>query len=765
MTAPHLGLASGQFGVDFPAPLPAADAVTTSGFSTALDRVLSLVCLVSLVPLAVVARTLPADLSRVWLIVLGGAFVASSALLPVYAWSRRGIKPLAALYAAAVALAAATWPLVGAGNDVPAPIIVVSFLLGLGGVCLSVVTSTRVAIAYVVMGGLWMVFVRLSPAGGSAPPMAAALDGLQLITEGICLLLIVSYLRRTATNLDSQQIARYAETTEAAVNEALFAERRRLDAIIHDEVMTTLVAAAGDATGTDGRVAQLAEEALATLTMQGASDDRGEVSTDQLARLVKDVVCSVCPRAEVLAELPAPPTAVSASATRTLLQATREAALNAEKHSAAKHIQVLLSVETRGRRVSVRVSVADDGVGFDPGAVPDGRLGLRVALAGRLETIGGRAEIASRPGKGTTVRLSWAGEGPRDAARERAPMKAHPLFTSPPPPSVGYAALVVAALHLLEAIYVAPLMAVPLFLALAAALAMGGLAFGAGALFSSDPPRWWSWAGAVLLVGASVAGMSALPGGEWPRYSTWFVILVAAGAVLLYAGGARVLAWVVAGVHAVAVLAALFWFGGFGPGGQVGVALLAALEPTFWVGVEAVAFRWMRRLWSRVDELDRSVAEGARVNASMFSKTVLQEVWLNELSAEVVPALRSIADTTRPTSDSERIDFLLIEGSLRDQIKAANLASPQLSAAIRQARRRGVEVNLVDNRGGRLPSAARRAAMQAIQDVVTDALGGKIVARTAPPGYHDAVTIVHVTQSGETRLTRVNADGRVTTNA
>lgn len=742
-----------------PTPLPAADAMTTSGFSTALDRVLSLVCLASLLPLVLVARTLPADISRVWLIVFGGAFAASSALIPVYAWSRRGIKPLAALYAAAVGLAALTWPIVGTGGDVPAPLMVVSFLLGLGAVCLSVVLSTRAALWYAAIGGAWMVVVRLLPAGGSAPLASALLDGALLIAQSVALLLIVQYVRDAAATLDSQQQTRYVETAEAAVNEALFAERRRLDAIIHDEVMTTFVAAAGDATGSGERIANLARAALATLGTEAVPDDRGEVSTDQLARLVKDVASNVCPRAAVLAELPAPPVAVPAGVARTLLQATREASLNAEKHSDAANVQVLLTVEARGRRVSVRISVTDDGKGFDPASVPDGRLGLKVSLAGRLDTIGGRTEIVSRPGRGTSVRLSWSGENVHESAvhRVRMVMKDHPLFTRRPPVTVAYAAVAVLLLHLVEAAYLAPGLPSPLLLVPAAALAVGGLAAAAYGLAPHSAGRWWPWATAACLLGTASLAVAAA-GATGPRYADWFVLLVAAGVVALYAGGHATLAAALAVGHAAVVLV---WGGGPASTG----ALLAALEPAFWLGVEALMFLWLRGLWWRLNEVERSVTEGARVNAAMFSRTVLQEVWLGEIRAEVGPALSSIADTSTPTTPADRKEFLLMEGTLRDQIKAANLTSPRLSAAIRAARGRGVEVNLVDNRGERLPDVARRTALRIINDIVQDATGGRVVARTAPPGYSDVVTIVHVTPAGESLLTRVGADGSVTSGA
>ena len=50
----------------------------------------------------------------------------------------------------------------------------------------------------------------------------------------------------------------------------------------------------------------------------------------------------------------------------------------------------------------------DEGVGFDTGSVPQIRLGLRGSILGRMKAVpGGTAEITSRPGHGTTVRIGW----------------------------------------------------------------------------------------------------------------------------------------------------------------------------------------------------------------------------------------------------------------------------------------------------------------------------------------------------------------------
>jgi signal transduction histidine kinase len=80
----------------------------------------------------------------------------------------------------------------------------------------------------------------------------------------------------------------------------------------------------------------------------------------------------------------------------------QEAIRNAVRHAQPSH----LSVEVRGDERQVWLSVADDGVGFDvadPGR--DGSYGLR-GLQSLVEDGGGRVQVDSRPGAGTTVRVA-----------------------------------------------------------------------------------------------------------------------------------------------------------------------------------------------------------------------------------------------------------------------------------------------------------------------------------------------------------------------
>jgi signal transduction histidine kinase len=80
----------------------------------------------------------------------------------------------------------------------------------------------------------------------------------------------------------------------------------------------------------------------------------------------------------------------------------QEAIRNAVRHAHASE----LTVEVGGDERQVRLTVRDDGVGFDPsGVAPDQSYGLR-GLQSLVEDGGGRVQVESSPGAGTTVRMA-----------------------------------------------------------------------------------------------------------------------------------------------------------------------------------------------------------------------------------------------------------------------------------------------------------------------------------------------------------------------
>ncbi|GAB2847845.1 ATP-binding protein [Actinocorallia aurea] len=84
-----------------------------------------------------------------------------------------------------------------------------------------------------------------------------------------------------------------------------------------------------------------------------------------------------------------------------MIQAAREAMVNAAKYSGAPSVSVYAEVSGDELEIFVR----DRGKGFDLDAVPADRMGVRGSIIGRMERHGGTARVRSAPGEGTEIRL------------------------------------------------------------------------------------------------------------------------------------------------------------------------------------------------------------------------------------------------------------------------------------------------------------------------------------------------------------------------
>nr|WP_245775607.1 ATP-binding protein [Saccharopolyspora flava] len=91
-----------------------------------------------------------------------------------------------------------------------------------------------------------------------------------------------------------------------------------------------------------------------------------------------------------------------------LVNAAREALVNAAKHAGVCEVSVYAEVEPE----VVSVFVRDRGAGFDPDQVPEDRHGLADSVRGRVQRHGGKVKVRTSPGQGTEVAMEMPGSAP-----------------------------------------------------------------------------------------------------------------------------------------------------------------------------------------------------------------------------------------------------------------------------------------------------------------------------------------------------------------
>ncbi|MEE4025365.1 ATP-binding protein [Gordonia sp. PKS22-38] len=208
---------------------------------------------------------------------------------------------------------------------------------------------------------------------------------------------------RTGRVLDETRAEAYAGAAAAAEADARRSQRSHVDGLMHDWVISTLLAAAKQG-NTDSVRRQ------ATITMDKLNSPPEEVTTLaagairtrlRAAVLAVDVSQQINTRIDDDADsLRAPVDVVDV-----LESAAAEALRNSIIHAgddADRAVALHITADAIG------VTVVDDGVGFDPTGIPPHRLGLAVSILARVRSLpGGSAEVVSAPDAGTRVDLRW----------------------------------------------------------------------------------------------------------------------------------------------------------------------------------------------------------------------------------------------------------------------------------------------------------------------------------------------------------------------
>lgn len=201
-----------------------------------------------------------------------------------------------------------------------------------------------------------------------------------------------------------------------AAQDAVAAERTRLARDLHDAVTQTLFATT--------LIADVLPEIWA------ADPDEGRRRLDEIRRLTRSALAEMRTllvelRPSALVEAPLPTllrqlAEALAGRSRCAIQLSAEGerrlpadvqvglyriaqeALN----NVVKHAQAGAAIVTLRQGDPVRLTVADDGVGFDTSTVTADHLGLRI-MRERAEAIGARLTISSEPGEGTHISVVW----------------------------------------------------------------------------------------------------------------------------------------------------------------------------------------------------------------------------------------------------------------------------------------------------------------------------------------------------------------------
>ena len=234
---------------------------------------------------------------------------------------------------------------------------------------------------------------------GSGHPVDAWL----LVVETLVAAGLVAVIRGGARQADAIVAAGLETERKIRAEEARRADEREQHRQLHDTVLSTLtmVAAGAFAQASRALTAQAARDLRVLQGLAGAPAVPGGLAplTDLRPKLERAAASTD----DLAVRLKLAPVTLPSPVTDQLAACVGEALRNVERHAGTGQAEVTV---TGGAGWAI-VKITDRGRGFDPAATPPSRRGIRDSITGRMAAAGGRAAIASRPGAGTTVTVSW----------------------------------------------------------------------------------------------------------------------------------------------------------------------------------------------------------------------------------------------------------------------------------------------------------------------------------------------------------------------
>jgi signal transduction histidine kinase len=306
-------------------------------------------------------------------------------------------------------VALVTWPLDVVTPHSPSDNQWLYFLVTVGTSTAAIAFPTRWSAIYLFAVPSLYGLIRMTPPGGGEQIPAAILDSVYSIILGGAVVVLITMLRQTATNVDIAQSMALDRYGHAVRHHATEIERVQVDSIVHDSVLTTLLSAARAFTPEAKTLAAvMAGNAIGYLHDAALvqPDDGSTVRLRAVAQRITDAAAAMA-RPFQLRSVDVGPRSVPSAVGEAIVSAATQAMVNSVQH-AGESTRIRRWVTIKGQRPGgMVVEIGDNGAGFDSETVPTERLGVRVSIVERVGNAGGLARVTSAPHKGTTITVQW----------------------------------------------------------------------------------------------------------------------------------------------------------------------------------------------------------------------------------------------------------------------------------------------------------------------------------------------------------------------
>jgi signal transduction histidine kinase len=257
----------------------------------------------------------------------------------------------------------------------------------------------------------------LLTANDRGPFVQQSIDDEALSTQLYILIAAATILFLGAVVSDRARAAVELAESKRREAEQAAAERQRIARDLHDSVTQTLFSlslqartAEHELSGNGARlpgalreISHLARGALAEMRALIFELRPAALAEEGLVAALTKHAAAVSVRHDLPVEVEGPPERLplASGVEEHLYRLGQEAIANAVKHAGASRVDVWVARSADG----ARMTIADDGGGFDPQASFVGHLGLST-MRSRADEIGGTLEIETGPGQGTTISVT-----------------------------------------------------------------------------------------------------------------------------------------------------------------------------------------------------------------------------------------------------------------------------------------------------------------------------------------------------------------------
>lgn len=560
-------------------------------------------------------------------------------------------------------------------------------------------------------------------------PTHSAINSVGLALASAIFIVTIRLRRLQADRVDASErrVERLydAQRQELTVDE----ERVRTDALLHDSVLASLLAAASPS---PAQSVSMAHSALAAL------GDTGHFMSHPSRLHVVDAFSDLAVAGDLVDATVSLDGAngvyLPTDVAEALVSATGQALANSVKHAGAGATYRTVTAAAR-EGVGVRITVSDDGQGFDASRIPPERLGVRVSILGQMERVGGTATLLTAPGQGTSIILEWIPDhadlrkGHHSFGR-RVKLIPRRQLTRLLTAFICLAVLTAVSEAALHTRALGPVIAATLGLMVLPALLRGATS---GAMRARTA---WGMAGVgVLLCCTATIGLDPAKVDAVSIY--WYTCGILAGAIMVWMAGHHAPPLV-----AVAALATqiTLWAG---PTGTIRLGLAAEI---ILIIAGVMMYRTIGAVTSAADaaaEKHRRLSDWRHQRDAYVTERLHR---LQRARTSAGPMLERIILSDGHLTESEQHECRVLEQGLRDEIRGRHLLNDQIRRAAAWHRRRGAHVQVLDDGGlDDFSPAQHSALLDEIAACFEPLRASRIVIRTGSPDSDIAATLVATT--------------------